>query len=94
MSSGQPLTPNDDNGNSMPSAPPSMDYHGYANALTGINPQMGLAMQQQLAAMQAKERVKVDPGQTIGTYQGNKFVPDFAAPDKAPAGFTRGRMVS
>jgi hypothetical protein len=40
--------------------------------------------------MQAKERVKVDPGQTIGTYQGNKFVPDFAAPDKAPAGFTRG----
>jgi hypothetical protein len=44
----QPLTPNDDEGNPMPSSPPSFDMPGYANALMGIDPAQGFQMQQAL----------------------------------------------
>jgi hypothetical protein len=54
-----------------------------------INPMAGMELQAKLAAMGAKERVKVDAGQTVGTYVNGKFVPDYSAPDKPPAGFMR-----
>src|SRR6185369_11472511 len=50
------LTPNDDEGNAMPPAPQGMNWGGYTNAVTGIDPMKGLAMQSQLAQMTAKER--------------------------------------
>src|SRR5687767_1980103 len=43
------LTPGDDEGYPMPSTAPSMDWSGYQNALSGIDPRQGLALQAQLA---------------------------------------------
>jgi hypothetical protein len=81
MSSGQPLTPNDDQGNTMPSAPPSMDWQGYSNALTGINPQQGLALRAQLAAMNQKNLQKLGPGESrCTTWALGSLL--FSAPDK------------
>lgn len=75
-----PATPMDDEGNPMPSSPPGYDYGGFAQALAGINPQASMAMRAQLAQMGAKERVKVGPGETVGSYQNGRFVPDYTAP--------------
>lgn len=80
MSSGQPLTPNDDQGNQMPPASPSMDYKGYANALTGIDPMKGIALQQQIAQMNQKNLQKVGPGESLYDVNAGKSV--FSAPDK------------
>jgi hypothetical protein len=62
----------------------------FAQGMAQIDPMKALQLQSQIAQMNAKERVKVGPGETLGSYQGEKFVPHFTAPDKAPAGFTNG----
>lgn len=72
-----------------PMGPSTMNMGGLRNDLMGAGP-AGFQEAARLAAMNAKERVKLGPGETIGSFQGDKFVPSFAAPDKAPAGFTRG----
>jgi len=87
------LTPNDDEGNLMPPAPQGMDWGGYANAVARIDPREALAMQAQIAQLGAKERLKLRPSETVGTYRDGRFVADYTAPgapEKAPEGFTRG----
>ena len=62
-----------------------MDWGGYANALTGIDPMRGLQMQGTLAQMNAKaepKREKIAPGETVGTWQGSNFVPAYSAPER------------
>ncbi len=85
----QPLTPNDDQGNPMPSSPGGGGFQSYAQGMMQIDPQAAIQMQAQLAALNQKERVKVGAGETIGQFQGDKFVPAFSAPDKPPTGMTR-----
>ena len=65
----------------------------FAQGMMGIDPMRGIGLQSQLAQMNAKERVKIDSGQTIGSYQGGKFVPDYTAQISLRAGLRAGRTV-
>lgn len=49
----------DDQGNPMPALPPKQDFQGYSNALMGINPMKGIALQQSM--MKDSPFGKVDP---------------------------------
>jgi hypothetical protein len=83
------MQPTDQEMPSGPTGPGAFNPQDYARDIMSINPMAGMELQAKLAAMGAKERVKVDAGQTVGTYVNGKFVPDYSAPDKPPAGFMR-----
>lgn len=84
----QPLDPRQMEGGQefVPQQEPSFNQSGYANAAMA----RGLMTPMEAAALEAKERVKVGAGETVGSYRNGKFVADFSAPDKPPSGFTRG----
>jgi hypothetical protein len=50
----------------------------------------GLMSPMEADALAKQERVTVAPGASLGRYVNGKFVTDFSAPDKPPAGFTHG----
>jgi hypothetical protein len=76
------MQPNDYETPSGPTSPGQMNWAGYGRDIASINPQAALALQAQLTSMQQKERGVAKPGETIGTWQGDKFVPQFTAADK------------
>jgi hypothetical protein len=57
-----------------------MDWAGYSNAMTGIDPQRGLALQAQLAQMNGKNLQKVGPGESLYDVNAGRSV--YSAPDK------------
>jgi hypothetical protein len=60
------------------------DADGYTNALMGLDPMQGLAMQ---AATRKQEPTPVayGPDQTVGTWRGGDFIPAFKTPPKPEA---------
>lgn len=77
----QQFAPTDQETPSIPAQPGGMDWRGYANALTGIAPDRGLALQSQLAQMTAKNLQKVGPGESLYDVGENKSV--YTAPERA-----------
>lgn len=60
-----PLTPNDDEGNPMPSAPASFDMRGYSDALMAEDPRQALALQAQMAQMNQRNLQKIGKGESL-----------------------------
>jgi hypothetical protein len=69
----------DDQGNPMPPLPPKQDFKGYVNARMGIDPASALAMQSQIAQVNAKNLHTVAPGASLYDATANK--PVFTAAD-------------
>lgn len=68
-----------------PQTPGGMDWGGYANALSGIDPMKGLQMQSNLAQMRKKDEPEMKilpPGSVIGASRGGQFVPFYTAPER------------
>jgi hypothetical protein len=91
----QPATPSDDEGNPMPRSGGG-GMSEYVKGMQQIDPVQAMQLQAQMSQLNAKERVKMAPGETVGSYQDGHFVPDFTAQDKAPPGFkyVNGQLVA
>ena len=86
---GQPqMQPTDYETPSGPAGPSSFNLPGYARDVMGINPQAGIALQAQLAALSQKNLQKLGPGDTLYDVGANKTL--FSAPDKLPPGMVPG----
>jgi hypothetical protein len=66
MRPGQPqMQPTDQETPTGPAGPGKMDWAGYSNAMTGIDPQRGLALQAQLAQMNQRNLQKLGEGDRL-----------------------------
>jgi hypothetical protein len=83
------LTPNDDEGNPMPSTQPSMDWQRYIPAHAALDPQGALQMQTQLAHLNQREGpIKLNRNERLVDPRTGRVTLD-AAPD-LPAGMRMG----
>lgn len=77
----QPSTPNDDQGNPMPSSAPKADFMGYGQALAARNPQMGAQFMAMAPKPQQPQYKEV--GGRLVRIDGNDRVSEaYAPPDK------------
>lgn len=74
------LVANDDEGNAMPQAPGGGGFNEFAQGMARIDPMKAMALQAQMAQLQAKERGTLKPGETAGTWDNGKFIPGYTAP--------------
>jgi hypothetical protein len=65
QASPQQFAPNDQETPSIPAQPGGMDWKGYSNALTGIDPRQGLQLQSALAQLQARNLQKLGEGDRL-----------------------------
>lgn len=76
----QPSTPNDDQGNPMPSSAPKADFMGYGQALAARNPQMGAQFMAMAPKPQQPQYKEV--GGRLVRIDGDNVKEAYAPPDK------------
>ena len=77
-----PMVPGDDEGNAMPNVGQGGGMREYIEGMQRIDPREAMGLQSQMAQMNAKERIKLSPGETVGTYNNGQFKADYSAPEK------------